>query len=301
VASPAPSRPRRVPPEEALPEPAIGASQAAGAGAIAGVVGGAGITAGAAAGLSPSLAAVPALPLFKLGAEAVEKAVEALRGFQVLAAAREDAWALRTLQRVEGMSQEDVLGVIADERARRGEFDRKQEARIRAAVGKIMGLPEEERLPRLRGLLAREQWYSQQRSQAMATRSLALADRTVLRRSSPSGAFWVFEDDERTTVDCRMMGGKFWPWEALAVLHPPTHTGCRCHLIAYEVAVAAGLMKADPVIDVDKAVRLALAAKARLHEGDVEAMRVELIRRGLASPETFDSALYRSVMNGRTS
>jgi hypothetical protein len=266
VASSPQAPPRRVPPERALPEPTVGASQAIAAGTVSGALG----TVAGAAVLAQGVRApvAPVLAALKLGSKAAALAaiLEALRGFRVAAAAREDAWIVAALQKVEGVNQQDVLDVVADERARRAEFDRKQQARLVRDVTRVLDLPEEERLPALRKVLTREAVYSGQRGEAVAIRSTALAQRKTLRRESPSGAYWVFQDDERTTMDCRLMGGKFWPWEALAILHPPTHTGCRCELRSYEWAKARGLVKPGDLIDVDKAVRLARAAKAHLHE-----------------------------------
>lgn len=258
--------PRRVPPERALPEPTVGASQALAAGTVSGALGTVAGTAVLAQGVRQPVA--PVIAALKLGSKAAALAaiLEVLRGFRVAAAAREDAWMVQALGKVEGMTAQDVLEVVADERARRGEFDRKQQARVQRDVMKVLDLPEEKRTDALKKILAREAVYSGQRGEAVATRSTALAQRVTLRRESPAGAYWVFQDDERTTMDCRLMGGKFWPWEALAILHPPTHTGCRCELRSWEWAFARGLVKPEDLMDVDVAVRLARAAKAHLHE-----------------------------------
>jgi hypothetical protein len=284
VASPpSPPRPRRVPPEQALPEPQLGASQAIGVAALTGTVGAAGGTAALAAGTAP---AVPAL---LAAGETLEAVLSGLLRFRVTAAGREDAWLIRRLRTVEGLSQQDVLDVIADERARRGEFDRRQEARIRAQVGQVFAVPIPEipdggdpqlrsaarqarllalrqRRDQLRAILHRERVYAEQRGEAIRSRTESLIDRTVLRRESPAGAYWVFRDDERTTPDCRAMGGRFWPWEALAVLHPQTHYGCRCAL----ESLAWVRENRIPVrfMDVDEAVRAAHAARALLHENE---------------------------------
>lgn len=291
MASTSPSRPRRVPPDQALPEPALGVSQATGAGAVSGALGGAAAAAVLAQGVRQPVA--PVIALLRRGPRALGLILEAMRAFRIRAAAVEDAWVVKALQRVEGITQADIMGVVVDERARRAEFDRKQEDRLRRDVTRVLALPEGQRADALSGVLRREQVYSFQRADAVAVRSLALADRITLRRDSPAGAFWVFQDDERTTVDCRMMGGQFWPWPALDILCPPTHIGCRCLLRSYEWALGAGLIKSGSLMDVDTAVRRALAAKAQLHEAD--AWRSALAEAGICSPSRFDDALLRSA------
>lgn len=253
--------PVRRPPEEALPEPGIGVSQAVGASAAGATVT---TVAGSAAGAAGT---APAVPLLKLAQETVEEIVDALTSFRVVAAAREDEWILRKLRRLPGITQQDILDVIADERARRAEFDQAVLGRVRRDAQRAFELPDKgARKSALEALVRRERRYAGQRSRAVAERSLALADRVVLQRESPQGAYWDFVEDERVTPDCRAMGGRVWPWPVLLRFHPPTHTGCRCKLRSYAWARARGLVSPRDLLDVDEAMKLAAAAAALLHE-----------------------------------
>jgi len=262
-------RPRRVPPEQATPEPTVGASQVVAAGGLGAAVAGPVTTvAGTAAGLAPL---APLVPLLQLHDEGLEAILEGLRRFFVLSRAREDAWLVRTLEQVQ-MPTADVLDIVADETDRAAAFRARVEERVRRDVGKALNLPEGKRRDALRAVLAREKTYAEQRSRALADRALASADRFVLRQTSPFGAGWVLDPNVREhTLDCLAMGGRIWPWEALDVLRPPTHPGCRCKLIAAPAAWRSS--------DVARAVRRAQAAKGLLHEEMVGA----LIAHGVAS------------------
>lgn len=279
-------RQRRVPPEQALPVPEIGASQAIGAGA-AGVAVGTG--AGAAAGVK---ATAPAVAVLKGGQESVEAVLEALRAFFVLNRARQERWIAGEARA--RLPQQDLLDLIADENAREAEFERKVRDRVRVGATKALALDTEaERRTALAKVLAREKLYARQRSEAMAVRALSTLDRVVLQAESPEGAFWEFVEDDRTTPDCRMMGGKFWPWRVLLVFHPPTHGGCRCKLHAKAVAVRRGWMHPTrDVQDLDVALRRAAAARAMLHEG-WEEMREAALSAGVADAARFDAALLK--------
>lgn len=273
-----PPRPRRVPPAQALPEPQIGAAQALGAGAAAGTLT---ALAGTAAGVA---ATAPAAPLLKLHQESVEKIIEALRTFFVVARARQQRWLLDRFRA--RLPQDDILTLVAEETARQAEFERRVIARVRRDSTVAFRLPEKERRKKLDGLIRREQVYARQRSEAMAVRSLAALDRAVLRRESPGGAYWRLDPNLRNhTPDCVAMAGKAWPWVVLDDFHPPTHSGCGCALHAVKVARSQGWLRGN-VLPLDVARRRASAARALLHESDEmwEAARAAL-RAGLVFPE----------------
>lgn len=225
--------------------------------------------------------------------------LSSLDSYFASARAREDAWALRVLQQ-RGASQADVLAVIADENARRAEFERKVRQRVRRDVTKALSLgTPAERQGAVLAVLGREENYAAQRSVAMAERSLALADRLVLRRESPQGAWWALGEAEQHTADCLAMAGHFWPWDVLDSFHPPTHAGCRCSLHGYAQAIAAGLMSPGDVPDTADARRRAAAAKLLLHEDAVLEMGLALVRVGvLPSIEDYDLALWASATRG---
>jgi hypothetical protein len=270
----------------------VGASQAIGAGAAAGAIG---TAAGTAAGVA---ATAPALPLLKATTESIEKILEALTRFFVLMRAREDAWLLRTMR---GRApQEDILGLIAEENARAAEFQRRVLARVRRDAARALNLPEEKQEAAVEALLRREQTYARQRSEAMAVRALAALDRTVLRKLPPppggewAGAFWKLDPTvNQHTADCIAMGGRFWPWEALAVLFPPTHPGCRCSLHSWAEAVEHGWLRpsAHRWLPIDDMVRKAHAAAALLHEGDARDLMEAVIEAGLADRVGYCRAL----------
>lgn len=251
----------------------------------------------AAAGVAGTLPAAVGLLLgVKAGQEGVEKLLELLRGFFVLSRSREEEWAAGVLRRVRGANQRDVMGVLADEAARRAEFERRVTARVRRDASRVLGLPERERGAELAKLLVREQRYAESRAQAMGERVLAAADRIVLRVESPQGAFWRLGVADKHTRDCLAMAGHFWPWEVLDVFHPPTHAGCVCSLHGYGTAVGAGWMKPGDVQDVKAAMGRAAAARLLL-EGDVVTdMREAVVEQGLATPGGFDRALWAAAV-----
>lgn len=224
------TQPRRVPPEQALPEPAIGASSAIGWGA-------GGVALGTSVGaISGAAITKPGLPLLKAGQESVEAILEALARFFVLQRARNDAWLLRagrTRLRAGVFSEQDILALIAEESTRQGNFERKVLERVRRDAMRAQTLPVEKREPAVRALLRREQTYARQRSEAMAIRAIASLDRTVLRVDSPAGVGWDLGKAHEHTVGCQILAGHVFPWPALdrsGVFPPAFHAGCRCLL-----------------------------------------------------------------------
>lgn len=250
-----PRTPTQVPSESALPEPALGVAAVIGAGAAAGVIS---TAAGTAAGAA---ATAPVVPALEVAQESVEAILQGLRRFFVLMRAREQAWLVRTLgPDGVGMPMPDLLELIAEESRRSSAFAGRVEERVRRDVGTALNLPVGKRRDALDAILHRERVYAEQRSRAMAVRGLHAADRAHLRVVSPAGASWELGRAERHTRDCLAMAGRTWPWEALEVIRPPTHTGCRCRLRA----AAPGWRSPD----VDAAVRAAHRAKAMLEEGE---------------------------------
>lgn len=231
AASP-PQRERRVPPDQALPSPQIGSTQAIGAGVAAAAIG---TLAGTAAGLP---ATAPAVPLLKADQESVEAILKALRAFFVLSRARQEKWVTDLAK--DRVPQPVLLGIIADEAARQLTFERTVVDRVRRDVTKALALPivaprrpgVNPRKLAVEAIVAREQRYARQRSEAMAIRALAAADQAYLRVASPTGAKWVLGRSATHTAGCLLLAGKVLPWEALDVISPPVHAGCRCYLQA---------------------------------------------------------------------
>lgn len=275
------------------PEPTVGVSRAVGASAPAVPLGTAAGTAAGVAATAPAVAGL--LATAKTAQEGTEAVLAALEGFMALARAREDAWLVRTLKKLDGISQQDILNVVADENARRAEFDRRVRARVERDVRKALQDDDPKaRLARIRDVLARERGYAEQRTAAMAVRGLALADRLVLRRTSPQGAYWKLGQAEKHTPDCVAMAGHVWPWAVLDKFAPPTHTGCVCSLHSYSTAVGNGWVKAGDLMDTAVALQRAAAARLLLHEGEASEMRDTLIAHGMTTGEAFDAAILEA-------
>lgn len=224
------------------------------------------------------------MPPIKAGQESVEKILEALAVWFVLARARMDAWIVEQGKR-QALPQQDILDLIATETAYGAEFERKVRERVSRDAAKALNLPAPERGAAVEKMLRRERTYARQRSEAMAVRALSAIDRVALRRESPDGAYWKLDPDvKQHTPDCVAMGGRLWPWPVLDGFHPPTHHGCRCSLHAVSYAKAKGWVgKTARVLDLETARRKAAAARALLHPEEEEAQLVEaIVRVGLA-------------------
>jgi hypothetical protein len=242
-------------------------------------------------------AAVPALSLAGVSALTTAGVLKLIDGFLERLRFVDARW-VRQQATSRGATQEDVLKVIADETDRQAEFERKVRQRVTRDVGRILGGPgtEKEQRAQLVKVLSRERRYARQRSVAQAVRAFAALDRTVLKRESPSGAFWWLGVAKTHTPDCVAMAGKFWPWAALDVFHPPTHAGCRCSLHSYGEAVAAGWMRPGDVQDERAAMAAMRAARALLEEA--AAVGLDLRELGLVSGEDFDRAIQRVLGEG---
>ena len=134
-------------------------------------------------------------------------------------------------------------------------------ARMRRDLPKALQLanPDQRRL-RVQEILEREKRYLAMRQEAMLDRAIAETEHRQVREMSPQGAFWKLSPYVKEhTLDCIAMGEKFWPWEVLKVVHPPTHHGCRCRLYTLGEATEQGWMTEDQIPDTKEAV--ARAAK----------------------------------------
>ena len=170
----------------------------------------------------------------------------------------------------------DIETVIAEEEVRGREFARLMDQRIRRDVATAMSIPDPaQREAAVRGVMQREQVYARYRAEAMASRAFAAVDRMVLRRESPTGAFWLLDPTVKEhTAGCLILGGRFWPWSVLDRVHPPRHAGCPCRLISYAEAVKRGLLHAGAVMDEKDAIKAAasvvMEAQTYLAEFDLE-------------------------------
>ena len=122
-----------------------------------------------------------------------------------------------------------------------------------------------QRAEAMRKFRERERQIMEARQHAMLERGQAAIERTYLRVLSPQGAFWSMSPHVKEhTLDCLVMGGKFWPWKVLDEIHPPLHHGCPCVLYGLDEALQRGLMTpADVPKDDDLALRRARRDIAR--------------------------------------
>jgi hypothetical protein len=204
-----------------------------------------GVAAGtAAAGTATAGTAAPAPVTAGVGAVGIAQTTAA-----VLAALRafwggEDdfIWLYQSLLRRHPELQPDELKKLADRESAYGqEFRRRMAQRMERDVPRALATAEPKRA--LRKVLEREKRYTRQRQQAMLARSISTIERDSIKRISPLGAYWRLSPFVKEhTIDCIAMGGKFWPWEVLDVIHPPRHAGCPCELYGLEEAIQRGFL-----------------------------------------------------------
>lgn len=153
----------------------------------------------------------------------------------------------------------DIETVIAEERVRGETFRKLAEQRLRRDLPVALAIPDPaQREAAVRGIMQREAVYQRMRSEAMAARGIAAVDRMVLRRDSPTGAFWKLDPTvQEHTAGCLIMGGRFWGWPILDRVHPPRHAGCPCHLLSYGEAIKLGLLVPGAVLDLADQIKAA--------------------------------------------
>lgn len=237
------------------PQPPPSDSSAANAVAIA-----AGVVAAAAPPAAGGAATVGGL---LASAKLVKNATKALMAVVRRLSALRVARTRVALARV-GTLPGDVETVLAEERKREAEFQRRAQKRIETGFRLALRAPDPSaRASAVEAVTRREQQYARQRAVASGERVFAALERQVLRRDSPRGAYWELGPTAEHTPDCLAMAGKFWPWEVLDDLHPPMHVGCKCRLRSYGEALAAGLLKDVGTMPSLKAAReLAAPVKA---------------------------------------
>lgn len=167
---------------------------------------------------------------------------------------------------------DEISKLIVKETAREREFLRRQAARIRRDLPKVLAEADaDDRRAAMDRLMAREQRYMAQREQAMTARAYSAVDSMDLQEASPEGAYWMLGGPvHQHTAGCVAMANRFWPWAVLRdVIHPPVHPGCPCTLISLNEAVTRGFMDADQLPDVRDALvraRRNLALEEALNE-----------------------------------
>lgn len=187
----------------------------------------------------------------------------------------------------------DIAQVIATEMDLGQVFAENSADRVAKALPAALSIADPAaRAAAVRQILADEERFAQQRSEAMAARAIASLGRFTLRRDSPLGAFWKLGRAQKHTEQCKFMAGKFWPWAVLDRVHPPRHYGCTATLHGFGEAVASGWMSARDVPDPREAIRA--ASGVVMEAVDAEQLLAELDVRVLL----VDGGVHESVLVG---
>lgn len=199
--------------------------------------------------------------------------------------------ALRREFQARGTTAEDIGAALAEDRARDAEFTRFAVERLRrdlpvaVKADRAANVGPSSEGSRTARILARERRYSKQRTIASVARIGAAVERAELRRTSPTGAFWLLDPlVKEHTEGCLYLGMKFWPWVVLDRVHPPRHPGCPCKLRSYGWAVQAGVLRRGSIMDVADAIRSAAHVV-------MEAEEAERLARSIEGPALFDALL----------
>jgi hypothetical protein len=201
-----------------------------------------------------------------------------------------------------GATTDDVTKVTADEMRLENEFAKNSADRVASKLPAALAIKDPaQRGAAIEKILADEQRFAQQRTEAMAARAASAFERLRVRRSSPLGAYWELGSAHKHTEGCLRMKGKFWPWEVLDRVHPPRHYGCTSRLLSKDEAVGAGLMTDADVPNVKQAIR---AAAGVMQEGVAVALlkelqvRDELVEMGVVDPEKLGLINMEGVRDG---
>lgn len=278
-------RPRRGTPPPILPV-APGAqggtaALAVGAGA-AGATFGAGSAGAAVLGMATATAATR-----KLVDRSVAALGSTLRRLAALRLARQ-----REALRRSGYAEDAITSTLRQETELEAVFQRRSTERMRKAMQLALSAPDASaRAAAIQAATRREQTFARQRAVASSARVFSSIERTALEGQSPNGAYWKLGVAAEHTPDCEAMAGKFWPWEILRVIHPLLHPGCKCKLLSYGEALAAGLLTPSAILTPEHARALAgpvMAYVQRHHAQENEALAELIIRSELALVEGAD-------------
>lgn len=203
------------------------------------------------------------------------------------------------------LTGDDLSRLRAQEQDFERAFQEKALGRWEKLVPRLLEVSSpDERALALRQFQDREQRILTMRAQAMAERAQGAIERTVLKALSPRGAYWKLNPHvQEHTLDCLVMGEKFWPWEVLEKYHPPRHFGCPCTLYGLQEALARGLMTLDDIPQTAEAVRRAttqMAQAARMMEAwEADPLKVAAVQRleeaGVLSVDVPGLAATRAV------
>ena len=144
-------------------------------------------------------------------------------------------------------TEQDIAAVVREEMDRETVFQRRALARTERDLNLANAITDERlRRQKIEAIMRRERRYVEQHQKAMADRVIAAHERRLLRLTSPRGAYWKMSPwVKEHTLDCLAMGGKFWPWAVLDIIHPPLHPGCPCMLYGEDEAKREGWLTPD--------------------------------------------------------
>jgi hypothetical protein len=182
---------------------------------------------------------------------------------------RDDIWWLRqALQEQYPQRTETEIATIVDHEIElEREFQAKALQRLEMDVPEALKIADpEKRNAAIQKIIEREKRYSKMREEAASKRASYRAELIDVKHASPEGAYWKLDPSvKKHTLDCILMGERFWPWEVLDQIHPQLHVGCRCHLYTKDEAVSRGLMDRNyqPNVHDDLVSAHAIIAKTR--------------------------------------
>lgn len=127
-----------------------------------------------------------------------------------------------------------ALAALAEhERRRERTFQRRQLARVRRDLPRVMAITNERvRRRRLEGLVGRERHYTRLRLDAIAGRAAGVANSLNVEAASPQGCVWQLGRTQNHTAGCLLLHGHALTWRELraAGFIPPLHLHCDCGL-----------------------------------------------------------------------
>lgn len=221
----------------------------------------------------------------------VDRSVAALGSTLRRIAALRLARTREALQR-SGYAEDAIAEALRRETEFEAIFQRRSTERMKTAMQLALQAPDASaRSAAIQAATRREQTFARQRALASGARVFSSIERTALEGQSPTGAYWKLGVAAEHTPDCEAMAGKFWPWEILRVIHPLLHPGCKCKLLSYGEALAAGLLTPSAILTLEHARALAgpvLAYVQKHHAQENETLAELLVRSELALVEGVD-------------
>lgn len=162
-----------------------------------------------------------------------------------------------------------IAAAVATEQQLEEVFAQRSADRVARALPQVLAIADPaKREAAVRQILADEERFARQRSEAMVARAISAVGRYQVRAESPLGAFWKLGHAQQHTEGCKFLSGKFWPWAVLDRVFPPRHYGCTSSLHGFGDAIANGWMTAADVPDTAQAIRSAIGVVMEQDVGD---------------------------------